>query len=58
MTAIYSGGDRIVRHPAAMERDARATNVEVPGSHIGLTFSPAVYPVLAEVLQAPDRKVI
>ena len=58
MTAIYSRGDRIVRHPAAMARDARATNVEVPGSHIGLTFNPAVYRALAEALHAPDRELI
>jgi triacylglycerol lipase len=58
MTAIYSRGDLIVRHPAAMERDPRATNVEVPGSHIGLTFNPAVYRVLADILPAPDREVI
>ena len=58
MTAVYSRGDRIVRHPAAMERDPRATNVEVSGSHIGLTFNPAVYRVLASILPAPDREVI
>lgn len=54
MTAIYSRGDRIVRHPAAMEHDPRATNVEVSGSHIGLTFNPAVYRALGGILQAPD----
>jgi pimeloyl-ACP methyl ester carboxylesterase len=58
MTAIYSRGDRIVRHPAAMERDPRATNLEVSGSHIGLTFNPAVYRALGAVLQAPDREVV
>ena len=58
VTAIYSRGDRIVRHPAAMERDPRATNVEVSGSHIGLTFNPAVYRALASLLPAPDREVI
>jgi pimeloyl-ACP methyl ester carboxylesterase len=58
VTAIYSRGDRIVRHPAAMERDPRATNVEVSGSHIGLTFNPAVYRALATLLPAPDREVI
>jgi pimeloyl-ACP methyl ester carboxylesterase len=42
MTAIYSRRDRIVRHPAAMDRDHSATNIEVPGSHIGLTFNPGV----------------
>jgi hypothetical protein len=58
MTAIYSRGDRIVRHPAAMDRDPRATNVEVSGSHIGLIFNPAVYRRLASILSAPDREVI
>ena len=58
MTAVYSRGDRIVRHPAAMERDPRATNVEVSGIHIGLTFNPALYRVLASSLPAPDREVI
>ena len=58
LTAVYSRGDRIVRHPAAMERDPRATNVEVSGSHIGLTFNPAVYRMLASSLPAPDREVI
>jgi pimeloyl-ACP methyl ester carboxylesterase len=58
MTAIYSRGDRIVPHPRAMERDPRATNIEVSGSHIGLAFNPAVYRALARVLPAPDREVI
>jgi pimeloyl-ACP methyl ester carboxylesterase len=58
MTAIYSRADRIVRHPAAMERDPRATNLEVSGSHIGLTFNPAVYRALPSILSAPDREVI
>jgi pimeloyl-ACP methyl ester carboxylesterase len=58
MTAIYSRGDRIVRHPAAIERDPRATNVEVSGSHIGLTFNPAVYHALTRALPAPDPEVI
>ena len=58
MTAIYSREDRIVPHPAALERDPRAKNIEVPGSHIGLAFNPAVYRVLARTLSAPDREVI
>lgn len=58
MTAIYSREDRIVPHPAALERDPRAKNVEVPGSHIGLAFNPAVYRVLARILAAPDLEVI
>jgi triacylglycerol lipase len=58
MTAIYSRGDRIVPHPRAMERDPRAKNIEVTGSHIGLAFNPAVYRVLGRVLSAPDPEVI
>jgi len=58
MTAIYSREDRIVPHPAALERDPRAKNIEVPGSHIGLAFNPAVYRVLARALGAPDREIV
>jgi len=58
MTALYSRGDRIVSHPAAMERDPRATNIEVTGSHIGLVFNPAVYRELARALRAPDPEVV
>jgi hypothetical protein len=58
VTAIYSRRDRIVRHPAAMDRDPRATNIEVSGSHIGLTFNPGVYRALASAIPAPDREVI
>jgi pimeloyl-ACP methyl ester carboxylesterase len=57
-TAIYSRSDRIVRHPAAMDRDPRAWNIEVSGSHIGLTFNPAVYRALADAIPAADREVI
>jgi triacylglycerol lipase len=58
ITAIYSRGDRIVRHPASLERDPRAENIEVRGSHIGLVFNPAVYRVLAGALRAPDPEVV
>ena len=58
MTAIYSRGDRIVRHPTSLERDPRAENIEVTGSHIGLAFNPAVYRVLARALCAPDPEII
>jgi pimeloyl-ACP methyl ester carboxylesterase len=57
-TAIYSRSDRIVRHPAAMDRDPRAWNIEVSGSHIGLTFNPGVYRALADAIPAADREVI
>src|SRR5262249_60270866 len=58
LTANYSRGDRIVRHPAAMARDPRAGNVEVSGSHIGLTFNAAVYRCLARILTSADRGVV
>jgi hypothetical protein len=58
MTAIYTRGDRVVRHPGAMEPDPRATNIEVSGTHTGLAWSSAVYRELARLLMAPDREVI
>ena len=58
MTAIYSSEDEIVRHPAALARDARAKNVRVRGSHIGLPFNPAVYRALARALGAPDLETV
>jgi triacylglycerol lipase len=58
MTAIHSRGDRIVRHPASLERDPRAENIEVRGSHFGLAYNPAVYRVLARALCAPDPEVV
>lgn len=57
MTAIYSREDRIVVYPASLERDPRARNIEVAGSHIGLAFNPAAYRVLARVLNARDPAV-
>lgn len=50
MTAIYSQGDRIVRHPWGMDRDGRTENIEVRGSHTGLAFNPEVYRHLARLL--------
>ena len=58
MTAIYSPEDRIVRHPHSLARDARAKNVKVQGSHIGLAFNPAVYRVIARSLGAPDLETV
>ena len=52
LTAIYSRGDRIVRHPGAMARDPRAENIEVRGSHTGLAFNPEVYRHLARLLSS------
>jgi pimeloyl-ACP methyl ester carboxylesterase len=57
LTAIYTPDDLIVRHPAALAREAHARNIEVRGSHSGLTFNPRVYRHLAELLQeAPHPK--
>ena len=50
LTAIYSRGDRIVRHPGATARDPRAESIEVQGSHTGLAGNPEVYRLLARLL--------
>lgn len=57
MTALFSRDDRVVPPPSSLERDPRGKNLEVPGSHIGLPFNPAVYRVLARALAAPDLEV-
>ena len=53
ISAIYSQGDRVVRHPGAMAREPRAQNFEVRGSHTGLAFNPEVYRLLARLLPEP-----
>jgi pimeloyl-ACP methyl ester carboxylesterase len=50
ITALYSRSDRIVRHPGALARDPSARNVEVRGSHVGLTGNPEVYRLLGSLL--------
>jgi pimeloyl-ACP methyl ester carboxylesterase len=50
ITALYSRSDRIVRHPGALARDPNARNVEVRGSHVGLTGNPQVYRLLGSLL--------
>jgi pimeloyl-ACP methyl ester carboxylesterase len=50
ITALYSRSDRIVRHPGALARDPSARNVEVRGSHVGLTGNPQVYRLLGSLL--------
>ena len=52
LTAIYTRGDRIVRHPHALGRDDHADNIEVTGSHVGLALNAEVYGHLARVLAA------
>jgi hypothetical protein len=54
ITALYSRGDRIVRHPGALARDPGARNVEVRGSHVGLTGNPEVYRLLGSLLHTPQ----
>lgn len=50
LTAISTRDDRVVRHPAAMARDPHAENIQVRGSHVGLTGNPEVYRLLARLL--------
>jgi triacylglycerol lipase len=54
ITALYSRSDRIVRHPGALARDPGARNVEVRGSHVGLTGNPEVYRLLGSLLHTPQ----
>lgn len=48
--AIYSRTDGVVSWEACLDPDAR--QVEVDSSHIGMSVNPAVYRILAEVLDA------
>ena len=50
LTSIYTRNDRIVRHPHAIGRDDHAENIEVRGSHVGLTLNAEVYGHLARAL--------
>jgi triacylglycerol lipase len=50
LTAIYTRNDRIVRHPHALARDDHAQNIEVSGSHLGLTLNAEVYRHLGQAL--------
>lgn len=56
LTAIYTRGDRIVRHPGATAREPHAENIEVRGSHTGLAFNPEVYRHLGRLLSPPMAK--
>jgi hypothetical protein len=49
-TAIYTPGDRIVRYPRALSREAVALNVEAGGCHVGMAFNAAVYRAIASAL--------
>lgn len=48
VTAIYSRTDGIVHWEACLRPDV--TNIEVPGSHVGMGVNPAVYRHLARLL--------
>ena len=49
-TAIYTRGDRIVRYPRALSREAVALNVEAGGCHVGMAFNADVYRAIASAL--------
>jgi hypothetical protein len=50
LTCIYSRQDAIVDWRACLAPEERAANVEVAGSHIGLTWNAAVYRAIARTL--------
>lgn len=51
LTIIYSRTDAVVSWRAAIDRyNPQARHIEVPGSHIGLGFSPAVWRIIAGTL--------
>ena len=57
-TAIYTRGDGIVNWRSAVQVNGhgQTQNLEVPGSHIGLTLNPLVWYLLADRLSQPaDR---
>jgi len=54
-TAIYSRGDGVVNWQTTLQRDghARTQNIEVRGSHCGMTFNPAIWYLVADRLAQP-----
>lgn len=56
VTAIYSKGDGIVNWRVCREQveDHQTQNIEVPGSHCGMAFNPAIYHVVADRLAQPE----
>ena len=53
LTVIYSRTDAIVSWRAAIDRyNPQAKHVQVPGSHVGLAFSPRVWRIVARTLHA------
>jgi pimeloyl-ACP methyl ester carboxylesterase len=55
LVSIYSKDDPIVRHPAALAREASARNIEVSSSHTGMAFHREVYRHLGQLLAAPPK---
>jgi len=53
-TAIYTKTDGVVDWQYCITDDPRV-DVEVPGTHIGLAFNPAVYETIARRLAAPPQ---
>jgi pimeloyl-ACP methyl ester carboxylesterase len=53
-TAVYTKSDGIVDWQYCVTGDP-ASDVEVPGTHVGLAFNPFVYRVIAERLAASRR---
>ncbi len=54
-TAIYSKGDGIVNWQTAWQRDGhpQTQSIQVRGSHCGMTFNPAIWFLVAELLAVP-----
>jgi len=54
-TSIYSRTDGIVAWQACRERGGQATeNIEVDSSHLGLTWHPDVFAIIADRLSVPE----
>jgi pimeloyl-ACP methyl ester carboxylesterase len=51
ITAFYSRGDSVVRHPAAIAPDTHARNIEIDSSHIGMAGHREVYRRLGPLLR-------
>lgn len=54
-TAIYSRGDGVVNWQTTLQRAGHALtqNIEVRGSHCGMTFNPAIWYLVADRLSQP-----
>lgn len=54
-TAIYSKGDGIVNWKTSFQRDGheQSQNIQVRGSHCGMTLNPAIWYLVAQLLATP-----